>query len=298
MKNIFIVYFFTSVLCKSVLAQQDADLFHLKYSITPMNHTSGNDVLHEFEANIKVPTILRKNSTVVTGIKYESLLTDGQSLPMVQALHGTSTQLFFGRKLKTNDVLMAVLSVGIYSDFKDITSDDFRFAAGIRYKNQISEKLSFSYGLLYSKQFFGNLIAPFIDFNWKISRQLSLHGPFPLNPRLYYTIHPKASLSLFLKPDNSTFRLSARENNAQYLQRKQWNAGIGFDYNVKQHWTISIRTGASLRQRFELYDASETGVFSILTIDVNGRKRTPSYSYEANSFFAEIVLAWSLHQNE
>jgi hypothetical protein len=298
MKTFIILFFFSTIISTAVLAQHDADLFHIKYSITPIEPAGDRDVIHEFEVNVKVPIILRNNYTLVTGISYQGFLTSGQSLPMAQTVHGTSTQIFLSKKLGTDDVLMAILSAGIYSDFKNTTSDDFRFAAGFRYKDYIRENLSISYGLLYSKQFFGNLIAPFIDFNWKISQQLIFSGPFPLNPRLKYTFHPKATLSLFLKPDNSTFRLSTPENNSQYLQRKQWNAGIGCDYKFKKHWTVSVKTGSALRQKFEIYDSSETGVFSIFTIDINDRKRTPSYAYEANSFFAEIMLAWTLNHND
>jgi hypothetical protein len=96
---------------------------------------------------------------------------------------------------------------------------------------------------------------------------------------------------LFIKPDNATYRLSEARHESRYSQKKQWNMGLGFDYLLTSHWLLAIKGGYSLRRKFEIYDASQTGVLSMFTFDLRGGKRTPSCQYEEKAFFAEITLA-------
>ncbi|MCZ8214885.1 MAG: DUF6268 family outer membrane beta-barrel protein, partial [Cyclobacteriaceae bacterium] len=103
-------------------------------------------------------------------------------------------------------------------------------------------------------------------------------------------------LSLFLKPDNVTYRLSKKEFDSRYFQKKQWSTGLGLEFQMTQHWLFTLRGGFSMRQRFEMYEASETGVFSILTVDLKGGKRTPLYQYSQRNFFTEVVLAWVINK--
>lgn len=279
-------------------AQQEPELFHIRYGITPVSLTGSKYFLHQFESSVKIPVAIRNNYQVAAGIAYEGLWTNGDSLLGAKNLQGISGQVLFNRNLNYHRGLQAFISGGVFSDFKDITGEDLRVAGGIRYKTKLHENFTFSFGLLYSKQFFGSLIAPFADFNWKISQRLSLSGPIPISPKLKYKLSSVAKLSFFLKPENASFRLSETESRSRYLQKKQWNTGFGLDYTFAKHWIVSIKTGVSFKQQFEIYEASEGGVFSIMTIDVKGGNRQPVSWYRGNALSGEITLAWLLDQND
>lgn len=269
----------------------DQEVFHVRYNVTPLSRNTETDALHAFDMNIKFPLMVRDKTILAGGLGYESLWTNEFPLFGGNNVHGISTQWMFNHSYGTNRALLIVGSAGIYSDLKDLSVEDIRYAFGVRYKTKLHEKFTMSYGLGISKQFFGVMVAPFIDFEWHITSQLRLSGPLPLNTRIRYVLSTRAELTLFLKPENATYRLS-EDNSSKYLQKKQWNTGLGFDYLLARHWLLSVKGGYSLRRSFEIYEASQTGVLSILTIDLAGGKRTPSYEYEEKALFTELTLAW------
>lgn len=296
MKNTMILLSMMAFVTFPAFAQEDRELFRARYEVSPVGLSGKNEAVSLFETSIRIPVVVRDTYQVATGIRYESLWTNSDSLLGTHTLQGASGQISFNRRFSRERAIQFFVSGGIFSDFQDVTAEDFRFSLGARYKTKIHDRFTLSYGLIYSKQFFGDLIAPFVDFNWKISKHLVLSGPFPISPKLEYTLASKAKLSLFLKPDNATFRLSESESKSQYFQKKQWSAGLGFDYKVCKHWMVSLKTGTSLRRQFEIYESSEKGIFSILTIDVNGKKRTPVFAYEKNAFFGDITISWLIAQ--
>lgn len=292
MKNTIMVMLALASGTYTSFAQEEQELFRARYEVSPVSPSGKKDALNLFETSVRIPFVVNDKYQVAAGIRYESLWTNSDSLLGSHALQGISGQILFNRNFKRERAMQFFMSGGIFSDFKDVTAEDFRFSLGVRYKTKLHEHFTLSYGLIYSKQFFGNLIAPFIDFNWKISERLLLSGPFPISPKLKYTLTSAAKLSFFLKPDNTTFRLSENESKSQYFQKKQWSAGLGLDYKISKHWMISVKTGTSLRRKFEIYESSENGIFGILTIDVNGKKRTPVSAYEKNAIFGDITLSW------
>jgi len=279
------------------VAQQDTELFTFKYGISPVSQDGQKEVLRFLELSIKAPVIVKEKNQLLAGIGYDNLSTQDSSMLGSKALKGLSGLILFNRKMTEVNSLQLFFSGGLFSDFLDISGEDIRVTAGMRYKTRLNENFTISAALIYSKQFFGTLIAPSIDFHWKISERLSLLGPVPVNPKLRYIVNSNMKLSFFLKPENTTYRLS-EERNSKYFQKKQWNAGIGLEYLIHNHWMISFQTGASLKQQFEIYEASENGTFSILTIDVGGKERTPTYSYKQNTFFTNVTLSWVIKERE
>ncbi len=277
--------------------QPEKELFNFRYNLAPINVNGNKDVVQLVDVNVRFPVMMKDRTTIGGGIGFETLFTGKYPLFGSDHVAGISTQWFLNRNFVPGKSLLMVASAGIYSDFKDVSGEDLRYSLGFRYKTRSSDTFMMSYGLGVSGQFFGVLIAPFVDFDWKINEKLKLSGPVPLNTRLRYTINSKAEIVVFLKPDNSTFRLSHESYQSQYFQKKQWNAGLGFEYLATKHWLVSIKGGYSLRRKFEIYDSSQNGVLSILTFDVRGNKRTPNFQHEERSLFLEFNVGWVLGNN-
>lgn len=277
-------------------AQSDKDLFHVNYNASPLSNLGEQGVLHSIDADLKFPVFLGKDYLIAGGLGYESIWTDGLPALNGNQIHGLSSKIAFSKKLENNRVIMGFFSAGLYSDLEDISGEDLRFTAGIIMRKTFHDDFDFWFGLAYSKQFFGSMLAPFIDLDWQISDKLKLTGPLPINTRLAYHFNTKAALFLFLKPENSTYRLS-EEFASRYFQKKQWNIGLGFDYHLSKHWVATLRGGHSLRRAFEVYDENAKGIFSILTFDVSGNeKRTPIYSFNENNWLLELNLAFNLNR--
>lgn len=283
------------LLFSSIIAygQGEKDMLHIRSNVSPVSINGNKDALYGLDVGAKFPLMLRDSALLVGGVGYERLWTDQDPLFGITSVQGISSMLAFNRNLSRGRGLFFAITAGIYSDFKDISGEDFRYTLAGRYKTTLHEKFTLSYGLAISRQFFGVMVAPFMDFDWKPSKRLRLSGPFPLNTRLRYLLTRKSEITFFLKPDNATYRLSKDANASAYFQKKQWNAGLGFDQMLTRHWLLMLRTGYALKRTFEVYDATQTGFLSILTRDVHKKnKRTPIYQYEETAFFGEVTLAW------
>ncbi|MBL0745882.1 DUF6268 family outer membrane beta-barrel protein [Chryseolinea lacunae] len=286
-----------SCLSSHAMAQFDKEVFHVKYSISPVMLNGERDALHAVDFNVKFPLKMKGRSMFGGGIGYESLWTNRGPLIGDLSVQGISAQFLFNRNFDNGHALLGFASAGVYSDFKDVSNEDFRYSVGMRYKTKLHEKFTMWYGIAFSKQFFGVLVAPFIDFHWRITPRLRMTGPLPLNTQLRYALRPKVGLTFFLKPDNATYRLSRKDYESRYFQKKQWNAGCGVEYQLTRHWLVTLRGGYSLKRKFETYEASQTGVLSILTFDLQGGKRIPYNQYQENAFLAEAMIAWVLSKD-
>lgn len=274
--------------------QNEKEVLHVKYGATPLDNAGNSGLLHSIDMNIKFPLLLKERYQLGGGLGYENLWASGTSRLEQETLHGLNAQLLFNKKQENNNGFLAFVSVGAYSDFHDLSGEDMRVSAGIRFKKVLKNDSHLWYGLGYSKQFFGNLLAPFIDFNWKMSDRFTLSGPFPVNTKLTYRLGKRSNMHLFIKPENATFRLSEKVHESRYVQKKQWNLGLGWDFLLTKHWMLTLRSGYAAKRKLEVFDADQNGVLSILTFDVRGTKRQPDYSYEQKAWFAEVMVAWVL----
>jgi hypothetical protein len=270
----------------------DKEVFHIRYGTAPLSPGAEKDILQSVDVNVKFPVLVKDKTLLAGGLGYETLWTNQFSLFQGRSVQGLSAQWLLNHSLGNHRAILVGASVGVYSDFKDVSGEDIRYALGIRYKTKLHDKFTISYGMGLSKQFFGLMVAPFIDFDWKMTERVRLSGPIPLNTRLRYMVSSRSELTLFLKPDNATFRLSGEDYDSRYFQKKQWNVGAGIDYQMTRHWLLALRGGYSLRRKFEIFEASESGVLSIFTFDLRGGKRTPYFQHEERAFFADVTLAW------
>lgn len=274
-----------------IRGQSDRELFGLRYQLSPLSFHKGKAMLQTVDLSLKFPVAVEGGNTIAGGMAWESLFATGYSPLANENVAGISTQWLVNRRLREETAFLFVASAGIYSDFRDLSAEDVRFAVGLRYKTRPADRLTLSYGIGLSSQFFGMLVAPFIDFHWQINGRLSVLGPVPLHTRLQYALNAKTEITMFLKPDNSTFRLSQETYQSRYIQKKQWNSGLAIGHMMTKHWLVTIRTGYTLRRKIEIYDSSQNGVLSILTFDIRGDKQ-PYFQHTTKAIFAEFSVGW------
>jgi hypothetical protein len=275
----------------SGFGQSDHDLFHISAAISPIRTDTSTMTLHMLEISLRYPLAVKNSNKVFGGIGYESMWTNDTEILRSHHVQSLSTQLVFMRTLSDKRMLLFLASAGVYSDFKDVSGEDFRYSAGFRYRVLYTKDLSISYGLGVVKQFFGGMIVPVVDFDWRITDRLRLSGPIPVNTKLSYSLVPRVRLIFSLRPDNATYRLSENSYQSRYLQMKQWTAGMTCEYQVTKHWVISLRGAYVARRKFEIYNSDQKGTLSILTFDVRGVGREPSKQFYQNAFSGEVTVA-------
>ncbi|MDJ1505345.1 DUF6268 family outer membrane beta-barrel protein [Cytophagaceae bacterium BD1B2-1] len=168
-----------------------------------------------------------------------------------------------------------------------------RFATGFRFRRILSERTSIGFGAGYARQFFGNVIMPFLEVNWKINDQWTLSGLFPIKPKLEYQLNKRVSLGAQILVDNSSSRLSRKYNESQIVQFKQWNAQLYTEYTIYKNIYFSIVAGYVFRRKIQLYDQNMRVPWTIFTFPIGGEK-TAIRTLTGNGYILQAGLSIKL----
>jgi len=174
-------------------------------------------------------------------------------------VEGIALGLSWTRVLGTRHLLVLSGDVGIYSDFKSVSSDAIREGLGLTYFTRYSSHFSLGLGVMYKNQFYGNQIVPVIvvmytsnnDAHWKFS------GLLPYNPRLTYQVNKKNGVSLEIRQVFSSYLLSAPENSGDYIKNRKLTTMLNYEYSFSQSWRLHAGVGYAAKQQYELYNKAE-----------------------------------------
>jgi len=279
----------TTFLFANSLLAQDRDLLNVNYAVSTLkyNDTVANTKL--FDVKLKLPVFQKKQYTIVGIVGYKNLWL--QSFPAGYGgnLHGITFQGAWIYKLSDRKSLTFFAQAGLFSDLQDISSKDFRYTAGLRYRVKHSEKLRTGWGLAYSRQFFGNQIIPFIDVDYKPNDKWSITGQFPIKPKVLYHFNDKWSAGIEVSADASSYRLSATESDNQFIQVNQWTGLAKLEYQFAKNWELNIGVGRNFRQSYKLYDDTATTPWTVITMPL-GEKPDPIYEIDNNGWNIQLGI--------
>ena len=206
---------------------------------------------------------------------YKNINLHGFPANYTSKLHGIALQCAWLYKNTYRSSLTFFAQAGLFSDMNDISGKDFRLSGGFRYRFKHSDKLSTGWGLAYARQFFGHQIIPFIDVDYKPNKNFSISGQFPVKPKILYHFNKKLSAGLELSAEAASYRLSAEENNNQFIQINQWTGFAKLEYQFAKAWQLSFGIGRNFKQSYKLYNDASGTPWTIITIPV-GAKPEPT----------------------
>lgn len=273
------------------LFAQDRDLLNVNYAVSTLKFNDTVANAKSFDVKLKLPVFQKKQYTIVGIVGYKNLSL--QSFPAGYGgnLHGITFQGAWIYKLSDRKSLTFFAQAGLFSDLQDISSKDFRYTGGFRYRVKHSEKLSTGWGLAYSRQFFGNQIIPFIDVDYRPNDKWSITGQFPIKPKVLYHFNDKLSAGIELSADASSYRLSATEKDNQFIQVNQWIGLAKLEYQLAKNWELNIGLGRNFRQSYKLYDDAATTPWTIITMPL-GEKAEPIYEIYDNGLNIQVGISF------
>ncbi len=183
-------------------------------------------------------------------------------------LYSVDMNAYWQRNIKENTEFYLFTQFGIYSDFNDLSTEDFRYSLGFRYVIQHNYKLQTGWGVAYSRQYFGHQLSPFFSVEYDINPKLRLSGLLPIRPKLTYMLSEKIFLSGEISGSASSYRLSATENNSRFIRINQWYGLSSLGFILRKQHLLSIGLGYNLRQTIRLYDDGKDQGLSIFTFDM------------------------------
>jgi hypothetical protein len=290
MKTIIVI---GTLLFSLAAAAQNPDLFSATFNYLPVK--TGDSVHHakNIDLAMLVPIKHSSRSTIAGSLTYHEAWYNNFAAGFPRTLYGSSASLYYQAKLDERRELRLMGKAGLYGDYKGSLSDDFRWSAGFIYYTSYGSGSKLGMGLSYSKQFYGNQIAPLVDMNFRLSDRLSLRGLFPVTSRLEYKIDGHSSAGIGLNIESSSYRLEKTDSVSPYLKISQWTGLLFYKYNIYHHWHIFASAGFSPSQRYEVYNQANTASLTLLSISL-GKKIDPVYSVDKAAPNFQIGVIYSL----
>lgn len=237
---------------------QDRDFATIHYTLSRLNY--GDTAAHAKQLDIKFRLPAYRNNKNISGITpgYKYVLLDHFPGSYSPNLHGITLQGTWIHRFNNRQTITLFAQAGLFSDMKDISAKDFRYTAGIRYRQKHSVKLTSGWGLAYSRQFFGNQVTPFIDVDYQPNERWSISGQFPIKPKILYHFNKKLSAGIEVNGEVTSYRLSATEKNNRFIQINQWAGLVKLEYKLAKAWQLHFGIGENFKQSYKLYDNAST----------------------------------------
>ena len=274
-KNSFLLLICFTLFAVSANAQlQELPLFGINYNTGKLKNDTTNGKSKTFSAFINIPVLHSEKRVVGVRVQYQDQSINGFGNLIDQHLKYVDANIYWRRKISSNKWLHFFGQAGIYSDFKDISSKDYRFMLGGIYTVKYSDRLTTGWGINYSRQFFGNQINPFVAVNYAISDKWKLSGLLPINPILTYKINDRFSWTNEINAKVESYRMSASEYNNGFVQLKGWRGISQLKYVVGKHHQLSAGMGYNFRQNVSYYNDAPANDWKIFTFNLSNHNKS------------------------
>lgn len=253
---------------------QERDVASINYGISKLKYNDTSANAKQLDIKFRLPLYQKGKNTFSATIGYKNVELSNFPKSYTQKLQGFTLQAAWLHKISGSKSIALFAQAGLFSDIEDISTKDFRYSAGVRYRVKHSDKLSTGWGLAYSRQFFGNQIIPFIDVDYRPNDKWSITGQFPIKPKILYNFNKKVSAGIEINGDAASYRLSASEKSNQFVQINQWAGRAKLEYQFAKSWQFNFGIGRNFRQAYKLYNDASTTPWTIITIPL-GDKPAP-----------------------
>lgn len=180
-------------------------------------------------------------------------------VPLPDDLHGLSLDLGIGRRFGDDWSVQATVSPGLFSDFAEITGDDFNMAGTVGARWKPRDDFEAFFGVRYSPQ--SDLpVIPVAGFRWRIDRTWEIDLRFP-RPRVICSLNPALDLYAGADMRFGTYRVGESLGTSNgvprvddaWLDYREIRAAAGVAWKITGSLELEAEAGAAVHRRF-VYD--------------------------------------------
>lgn len=216
------------------------------------------DIRHHFAAAEATTTVvLGKESALILGGSWRRFDFSGSRADAPESLTALALKVGYARQLAPQWSLRAEIDPGLYSDFEDVSGDDFNAPFGLRLLYAQSRELQWGFALFVDPRG-SNPVIGGVGARWVFAPDWTLLFFLP-EPRVEYALSPTVSLYAGAGLRGGTFRVAedfgrkrgraALDN--QDVDFRELNAGVGVRWTIDQNLTLDLGVGRLLDRRFE-----------------------------------------------
>jgi hypothetical protein len=184
----------------------------------------------------------------------------GSRADVPESLSSAALKLGYTRKLSPEWQLWAEIDPGLYSDFEDVSSDDFNVPFGLRAIYAASRDVQWGFALFADPRGSTPVVGG-IGVRWKFAPDWTLLAFLP-EPRIEYAVSPELSLYAVANIRGGTFRVAEDfgrrrgrpELDNQDLDFREIGAGVGARWKLSPTVSLNASVGWMIDRRFEFDD--------------------------------------------
>lgn len=273
--------------------EKKPNLFGVEYGYDKTKNDSARGNIKSVDAFLNFPVFRGEKRMIGGRLHFRSQDISGLDSDLDKNLYSTDFNIFWQKQIREKYKIYLFGQIGVYSDFKDISGEDFRYSLGVRYTIRHNDKLTSGWGISYNRQFFGHQLNPFISVDYQISPKLQLTGLLPIRPKLIYTINEKLLWTNEIIGNATSYRLSAVEENSRFIRINNWYGMSRLEYTLQKHHQFSIGLGYNFRNSIKLYEDGNGNNWSIFTFDLNNKSK-PIQEIKSKGLKFEVGYSFNL----
>jgi len=269
--------------------------FTTQYSYSPFSINGKRVEIQQVGAAFNLPVFYtfkdNKLDFLLAGLEYNGLFLSGTGDRFGGSRFGTfSLPVTFQKSLSTKYALIASFIPTLSSDLKDISGEDMTYSAAVMLRIRKSETFSYSLGVAYSRQFFGNVLIPVIGMDWNISDRWTYSGTLPIAEKLKYKISGKnfAGISNDFSIGGGAYRLS-KQMDSKYFQLQQIRTSLFYENAPAKNFSLQISERYNISQKLDLYNKNEK--VGLVPFD-NLNKRVPLEEINKTGFAMQTSISF------
>lgn len=200
---------------------------------------------------------LGADSSLLIGATWKRFDFSGSRADVPESLTGLALKLGYARPLSPRWSLRAEIDPGLYSDFDDVSGDDFNAPFGLRALYAVSRELQWGFALFVDPRSSRPVVGG-VGVRWQFSPDWTLLAFLPA-PRVEYTVSPTFSVFAGGLIRGGTFRVAedfgrrlgrpALDN--QDVDFREITVGVGGRWQNQSGLTLNAGVGWMLDRRFE-----------------------------------------------
>jgi hypothetical protein len=219
---------------------------------------SRGDLQHQSYRIDGVRTIaLDHGAAYLVGASWRRFEFSKASFPVPESLTAMALKLGYSRPLNQQWSLRAEVDPGLYSDFEDISSDDFNAPVGLRMVYAASRELQWLFGLNVDLRSSNPVIGGF-GVRWQFAPNWTLLFLIP-EPRIEYAVSPTVRIFGGASLRGGTFRVAENygrtrgrpELDNQDIDFREISTGVGVRWQLQPGLTLTASGGWTIDRRFE-----------------------------------------------
>jgi len=168
--------------------------------------------------------------------------------------------LLHSRPISQTWSIMAMASVGVYTDMEKITSDDILAQGGVLFIKHFNPRIALGFGPVLSNTFGAPMILPGIYFDWTTRGKYQLHINFPQGMEFGVQINKVLALKAVIELSGMTAEVN-KDNQSKILGYQQIIAGLRPEIKLGKSLSLELTAGTTLLRSFSINDRKISAIF-------------------------------------